>query len=290
MRPKLLKISLHPKQSFSTRLDISPYFFNEWHFHPEVELAYIIKGAGTQFIGDNIQHFKSGDLILVGSELPHLWRCDDVYFQKRSMLKAESIVLHFLENCLGKDFLQLPENIQILKLLVRAKQGLQITGKTKYIIIEKLKKLIESSGTERIIILLEILTTISRSKTLKPISSRDHKFIYSKKESERLNNIYQHILKKFQTEIKLESIASLANMKPQSFCRYFKSRNKKTFSRFLLEVRIGHACKLLTETDRSISEVCYESGFNNFSNFNRHFKQITKFAPSKYRTSFNLIE
>jgi AraC-like DNA-binding protein len=283
MKPKLLKISLQPEQSFNTRLDIVPYFFNEWHFHPEVELVYILKGSGTQFIGDSIQHFKSGDMILVGSELPHLWRCDEQYFQKNSKLTAESIVLHFLPNCFGENFLSIPENISIIKLLEKAKQGLFIAGKTKQSVGQKMRELLEAKGTERIIILLQILNMISYSKDLKPISAKNYVFIYSQKESERLNNIYQYILKNFYNEIKLETLAALAHMKPHSFCRFFKSRTKKTLSRFLLEVRVSHACKLLSETDTSISEVCYDSGFNNFSNFNRHFKEITKITPSEFR-------
>ncbi len=289
MKPHLLKIHLDIQHSFNVRHEIVPHFYNKWHHHPEIELVYIIKGAGRQFIGDHIHHFKSGDMILVGSDLPHYWRCDDCYFTKNPELFCEVIVIHFLPNCLGDHFFKLPENKEIESVLQKAQQAIRIKGITKKKVSELLCKLVVEKGAERIVLLMQILQQIAQSKETKTICSEGFEFHYNPKEADRLNAIYQFVLNHFSSEIALEQIARVVHLSPKSFCRYFKSRIKKTFSRFLIEVRIGHACKLLAETDKSIAAICYESGYNNFSNFNRHFKNITNKTPLQHRLYYNNI-
>jgi len=137
MKPKLLKIALAPEHSFSARYEAVPYFFSEWHFHPEIELVYINDGTGTQFIGDNIQQFNTGDMVLVGSNLPHLWQCDEIYFINNTKLKAASTVIHFMPDMLGEAFFKLPEHRAIDKLLEKARMGLQIHRQTKTLVLEK---------------------------------------------------------------------------------------------------------------------------------------------------------
>jgi AraC-type DNA-binding domain-containing proteins len=289
LKPHLLKIPLRPEHSFNIRHDIVSHFYNKWHYHPEIELVYIIKGSGRQFIGDNIHHFKSGDMILLGSNLPHLWRSDEKFLLKNSKLKVEALVIHFMIDFIGDKFFDLPENDELRRLLNRAKQGVRIKNNTKKTVSELMQKLMISKNSDRIIILLELLKTIARSKETKPVCSKGLDFQYNPSETDRLNTIYQYILSNFSREITLEEIAKVAYITPHSFCRYFKSRIKKTFSKFLLEVRIGHACKLLAESDKPVSEICYESGFNNFSNFNRHFKHITKSTPLAHRQYYKEI-
>ena len=286
MKPKLLKVSLQPQQSFSVRNDTVNYFFKELHFHPELELVHIKKGSGTQFIGNHIQHFKAGDMILVGPDIPHLWKCDEQYFVENSKLKAEATVIHFLPAALGEDFFNLPENNILQKLFTKAKLGLSVHQKTKELIVQLLSQILNSSGTKKIIILLEILNTLAESKDIRSINKKDILLLQTEKEPDRMNNILQYMLNNFQKNIDLNKIASIANLSPNAFCRYFKLRTNKTYSSFLIEIRITHACKLLTETTLSVSDVCYQSGFNNFSNFNRPFKKITTLTPLKYRSSY----
>ena len=286
MKPKLLKIALAPEHSFSTRYDVVPYFFNEWHFHPEIELVYINDGTGTQFIGDNIQQFNTGDMVMVGSNLPHLWLCDEKYFVKNNKLKAASTVIHFMPDMLGDTFFKLPEHKEIEKLLEKARMGLQIHRQTNALVLEKMQALLQAKSSEKIILLLQILHILAHSKELSPIVSKNYQLLIPQKESERINIIYQYVFNKFKYPVKLEEVAALIHMSPNSFCRYFKTRTLKTFSAFLLEVRINHACKLLTETDLTISEICYKSGFNNFSNFNRHFKKQTANTPLQYKSKY----
>ncbi len=283
MKPKLLKISVAPENSFSCRFDSVPFFYNEWHFHPEIELVFIKKGTGTQFIGNDIAHFNSGDLVLVGSNLPHLWRCDEDYFAKESTLVAESLVVHFLPTIFGETFLHLPENRLIVELFKKAKQGIKISSEVKEKIIDFMQTLLLAKGGERIILLLQILNTLTLSKNLELIAANNMEHPSSEKESERMNSVFHYLIDNFYKPISLDDIAARANLSPNAFCRFFKSRTKKTFSQFLMEIRINHACKLLIDTEKSIGTICFDCGFNNASHFNRYFKQLNGTTPLEYR-------
>ena len=286
MRPQLLKVSKGPRHSFSVRQDLVPHVNNRWHYHPEVELIHFKKGEGTQFIGDSIKRFKSGDIVLVGAHLPHYWRFDDVYFEENSKAHADVRVAHFCENFWGDQFLYLPENVNIKLILERARHGLQVTGKTKQRVAELLEKLLHSDGAGRITLLIEALDAIAGCKQLTSLSSIGFKHDFVESENDRINAIYDYSLVNFKRKIQLEEIASVANISPNSFCRYFKSRTRKTYSQFLIEIRVGHACKLLIENNLSIKQLCYESGFNNFTSFHKYFKIITGKSPLNYQKEF----
>jgi len=284
MNPKLLKVITHPNQSFSIRHDEVPYFYNSWHLHPELELVHIQKGSGVQFIGDNIRQFKSDDLILVGSNVPHLWRCDEIFFQHNPKLKAIATVAHFREDFWGKDFLDLPENKKIKELMITAKRGVSIKGKRKAVVIELMQNMLSAENTDRIIFLLKILNIIahnSHSNSL--ITSKGFQQGLELKETERINNIYNYSLTHFREKISLNKISGIANISPHSFCRFFKSYTRKTYNHFLQELRVGHACKLLIQNKLNITQVCYESGFNNATNFYKSFKKITGKSPLEYQ-------
>lgn len=286
MRPQLLKVSKGPRHSFSVRQDIVPYINNRWHYHPEIELIHFKKGEGTQFIGDNIKRFKSGDIVLVGSQLPHYWRFDDMFFEENTRMQADIRVAHFCENFWGDQFLQLPENVNIKVALEKARRGLQITGKTRQKVAELMEQLLHSDGTQRIMLLMEALNTIAECKQLTTLSSIGFKHDLVEAENDRVNAIYDYSLKNFKRKIQLEEIAAVANISPNSFCRYFKSRTRKTYSQFLIEIRVGQACKLLIENNLSIKQLCYESGFNNFTSFHKYFKLITGKSPLCYQKEF----
>jgi AraC-like DNA-binding protein len=279
-----LKINLQPEHSFSARHDVVPFFFNKLHYHPEIELVYIIKGTGKQFIGDSIHYFKSGDMILVGENMPHLWRSDEKYFSKKAASACEAYVIHFTSACFGATFFHLPENKNLLALLKKAKQGIRIGGNTKSKIVQLMQEILNASATKRILLLIEIIDTIAISKNTKTICRQNANFNFSPSDSERINEVCQYIMKNFNHKLSLKDIAAVAHLSPNSFCRYFKSRIKKSFSVFLIEIRIGHACKLLAETDMPVAEICFECGYNSFSNFNKHFRMVAKKTPLQYRT------
>jgi AraC-like DNA-binding protein len=192
----------------------------------------------------------------------------------------------FYENFWGPQFLELPENINLKTVLEKAKRGLQVTGKTKQKVSELLELLQEVEGPSRIIFLIEALNAIANSKQLVQLSSMGFKPDLIDAEKDRINAIYEYSIKNFKRKIQLEEIAEVANISPNSFCRYFKSRTRKTYSQFLIELRVGYACKLLIENNQCIKRLCYESGFNNFTSFHKYFKMITGKSPLVYQKEF----
>jgi AraC-like DNA-binding protein len=286
MRPQLLKVSKGPNYSFSVRRDLVPHVNNRWHYHSEVELIHFEKGEGTQFIGDSIERFKAGDVVLVGANLPHYWRFDDAYFNEDFPATADIRVAHFSENFWGDSFLLLPENVNIKSILEKGRRGLYIPGETGVAIAEILNQLLEADGCLRVILLLKALSLITNCKDVRMLSSLGFKHDLMDNEKDRINDIYEYSIKNFKGKIELEEIASVAHISPNSFCRYFKSRTRKTYSQFLIELRVGNACKLLIENNLSIKQLCYESGFNNFTSFHKYFKQITGKSPLTYQKEF----
>lgn len=286
MKAYFHKVPIELQTSFSIRHNTKPNFGTLWHYHPELELNYIIKGEGVRFVGDNISNFSAGDMVLLGEKLPHTWRCKEEYFQNNPNLDVEVIVIHFSPDCLGKDLLKLPEAYLIPKLFEKAKKGMVFNGQTKEKLIKLMHAAVNASMLDRLIILLSILKVLAESTEFTPIASA-HAF-YPSNESDiiRLNKVCSYTLTNYKREITLEEIASISNLSITSFCRYFKLMTKKTFSDFLIEIRISHACRFLIE-DRLPTEVLSsECGFNNISNFYRHFKKITGMTPLEYKRTY----
>lgn len=283
MKPKLLKVPRTPAQSFSVREDRDPFINNRWHYHVEVELIIFHQGSGTQFVGDHIKRFQPGDIILVGSNLPHYWRYDDVYFNEDGSRPVHSTVIHFSENFWGDAFLDLPETKPIRHLLEKARRGILVSARDEEKMPEFLRHIQAAEGVGRIIALIECLSAFAASPHLQLLSSIGFRPDFSEAENDRINAIYDYTLRHFTRKVYLEEVAAVAKLVPNSFCRYFKSRTGKTYTQFLTELRIGHACKLLLDNRISIKQLCYESGFNNFTCFHKNFKSITGKTPQLYQ-------
>jgi len=275
------------QRSFTIRHDQKPYFDPTWHYHPELELVYTIAGEGVRLIGDNISNFSPDEIVLVGANLPHVWRCNQEYFQHNSNLQVEAIVLQFMPECLGRYLLNLPEAYLIPKLFEKAKSGLLINGEAKARLKPLLLAVVHATDLDRVIILLSILEILSNSSDVQSIASEHHAFKQSNESDvQRINKVYSYTMANYQKEITLEEVASLSNLSVTSFCRYFKLITKKTYYDLLLEIRISQACRLLIE-DKLLTEViCFECGFNNVSNFYRHFKKITNLTPLGYKRKY----
>ena len=286
MKPQLLKVTAAPAYSFSVRHDTLPFINNRWHYHPELELIHFREGNGTQFIGDSIKPFRSGDVVLVGAGLPHYWSFDESFFIEETARSPDIRVAHFTENFWGREFLELPENHAVKWIIEKSKRGLQITGRTKEEIAGLLEKMLTAQGTRRILLLMEALTVIAGSEDVIVLSSIGFQQTVSGSENDRINSVYQYSLSNYKRKIQMEEIASVANMSPNSFCRYFKSKTRKTYSNFLIEIRVGVACKLLLENRISIKQVCYESGFHNFASFHKYFKMITNKTLLNYQREY----
>ncbi len=286
MKPQLLRVPSSSDCSFYVRRDVVLYFYDRWHYHPELELLHIEQGSGTQFIGDSIAHFQAGDVLLIGANLPHYWRCDKEYFENRAGLLAQATVVHFRDDFWGETFLKLPENRPVAALFARAKQGIRLHGPVAEQIKPLMQSLLTQQGPQRLATFLQILVLMAESDDLEILSAADYPNQFDEADTERINRIYAYSLTHFQRKISLNEIAVVANLSPHSFCRYFKSRSRKTYAQFLLELRVHHACKLLMEDKLPIAQICYDSGFNQFSGFNKYFKSITGKSPKEYRAVF----
>lgn len=287
MKPHFLKVAVKPQNSFSIRHDILPTFRGIWHYHPELELHYVIKGEGVRFIGDNISNFSPGEITLLGEALPHCWRCKDEYFLPDSGLNVEVIVIHFLPDCLGRYLLNLPEAYMLPKLFEKAKSGMVIKGEAKTELAKLMRQAVEATNLDRIIILLSILKVLAENEEFEPITL-SHSDFHQSNESDtiRLNKVCSYTLANYKQEISLEKIAAIGNLSVTSFCRYFKLMTKKTYFDFLTEIRISHACRFLIEDKLPTEVLCFECGYNNISNFYRHFKRVTGMTPLEYKRRY----
>lgn len=286
MKPQLLKVSYGADHSFSIRKETEPNINNRWHFHPEIELIHFHQGHGTQFIGDHISKFEPGDVIIIGKDLAHFWRYDDVYHTVKPATEAYSTVIHFFENFMGERFLHLPESRNIKALLEKATRGILLKGPVADKIGGLIKKIYESEGLDRIIALLQCLSEFAVCEEMMLLCSLGFKHSFPESESQRISDIYNYTLNNFNRKIQLSEMAEIAGMIPNSFCRYFKDLTGKTYFRFLAEIRIGFACKLLLANKESVKQICYESGFNNFSSFHENFKLIMGKTPLEYKNEY----
>lgn len=285
MKPVLEYLHREEEESFVVKFFDYEYYPTPWHYHPEYELVLVTESTGKRFIGDNIQSFGPGNLALIGPNVPHLYRNDTAYYQPKSPLRAKSIVIHFLTSSIGEDFLALPACRKIKELLTKSAMGLEIKGKANIQVAKQMHELLELKELPRLMKLLDILNILAGTNDKKNVSN--HLFKGDNiKESERLTKVFDYVMKNFLSDITLSDVASLVNMAENSFSRYFSQRTRKSFSAFVNEIRLSHASKLLTDTDKSVSDICFGSGFNNISNFNRQFKELYGLSPLLYRRQY----
>jgi AraC-like DNA-binding protein len=283
MVPKFHIVPRSLDNAFSIRHDIVPQFGTVWHYHPEIELHYLIKGEGIRFVGDSIGNFQQDDLILMGSNVPHTWKCNSA---ESSDNHVEALVLHFHPECLGKEFLNVNETQGIIKLFEQAKTGLVIKGGSK----EKIKRLMwrmkRETGLNKVVYLLRIYAILLESKEYETLSNNAEFSKFSQLDGNRMERVLSFTLQNFRDKIFIEDVARLTNLSVTSFCRYFKMTANKSYFDFLTEVRLNHACRLLIKTDYTIQHIALDSGFENNSNFYRHFKNIKGVTPKEYKARF----
>lgn len=254
-----------------------------WHFHPEIELVYVNGGSGKRQIGSHVSYFRDGDLILIGSNLPHCGFTD-----KLTGNKSETVI-QMKTDFLGTDFFNIPEMKNIQDLFEVAKSGVAFHGKTKKKVGEKMEILEYQSDFQRLLSILNILNELGGSKEFTVLNAEGFSMKTEVKDNDRINVIFNYVKTNFKEEINLGEMADLASMTVPSFCRYFKKVTNKTFTQFVNEYRLVHASKLLAEQNMSITEVCFASGFNNFSHFNKSFKAFTGQNPSEYRNQLKTV-
>ncbi|WP_214072975.1 AraC family transcriptional regulator [Mucilaginibacter sp. dw_454] len=286
MKAAIHKSSIPESQIFMIKYLEDQYFDPIWHSHSEYQLFVPLEGTGTRFIGDSIKSFAPNELILTGSNLPHLWRSDEAYFEKTNRLKVRGVVIYLQESILGEHLMGKEEMVQLKRLFKRSSRGLEFYGDVKQKVITMMKELVLLTGLEAFIHLLKILNLLSVSKEYHYISHNEYIEPFKEDETDRMSSVYEYILKNYRKKIHLNDLADLLCMTPTSFSRYFTAANNKGFTRFISELRVKHACKLLTETDLSIATVSERSGFKTLSNFNRQFKDEMRKKPSDYKKEF----
>ena len=287
MKQAIRKLPISKSKSFAINELIAPHFDPHWHFHQEYQLAFVLKGTGTRFIGDDISHFDAGDMVLTGSNLPHVWRNDEEYFQNKGLI-THVVVIYFSSDFMQGQFLQKEEMQAIRELLERSDRGLVIEGKIRDEIGLIIHKMINQKGFSGVLSLLQILDVLSLKK-LKFINKEGYLNSVTDSDSKRMSTIHSYILDNFKRDIRLKEVAALANLSSTSFSRYFKSHTNKSFSDFIAELRISNACKLLQRNDMSILAIAHECGYRTLSNFNKKFKELINESPLKYRKNYQKI-
>ncbi|GAA3615327.1 AraC family transcriptional regulator [Flavivirga amylovorans] len=284
MITKQVDRSSHLNSSLGFTHNYSASYLDIWHCHPELELNYNAKGTGIKFIGEHIEPFQPGDLVLMGENLSHRWLLDDDFKANNqdNFKHAESLVIHFKKNFAGTSFYDMPEMSKVNALLSKSKLGIKFSDKTTQAAAGILLKMKKASNFDRLVMFMKILGILADDKHYQTLCSEGyHKASFTNKGN--LNSVLEYLIHNFQNEISLDEIAKISNMSKSSFCRFFKKVNGKTFTQYLNNIRVGYACKLFHEkSDKSISQVCYSSGYGNLSHFNRQFKNIMGVTPSEY--------
>jgi len=270
------KITKPEHVSLIVQEDQGDKFYSKLHQHQEIQISLIKKGEGTFIIGDYVGEFNEGDIFVIGENLPHVFNSDE------SIKKVHMISLFFMKSAYGDHFFTMPEFKDLDSFFSNSTLGFKVDPSSKEL-TDLIQTLPDISKLQLFISFFEILRSMNQH-SITTFSSAIHTKIYGEEEGNRMRNIFGYSLDHFDKSISLNEIAQIANMTPNAFCRYFKQRTNKTYVNFLLDIRIGNACKLLTKkTDLSIAEISYKSGFNNLTNFNRKFKSIKGMTPSEFR-------
>jgi AraC-like DNA-binding protein len=248
-----------------------------WHYHPEIELIFVNGGSGKRQIGSHLSYYSDGDLVLIGSNLPH---CG---FTNEQTGNKNETVIQMRPDFLGNEFLEIPELKNIQYLLNKAKGGIVFGSNTKELIADKIEAMESQSHLDRLLSTISILDTLEINNEYTILNADGFSIELQVQDNDRINVVFNYVKDHFQEPIQLDVVSSVVSMTTPSFCRYFKKITNKTFTSFVNEYRLVHALKLLSENTKSITEICFECGFNNFSHFNKLFKVFTGKSASSYR-------
>lgn len=276
MRTLIQKIHIEEYNSFACRTYRTPDFETAWHKHLECELILITAGNGTALIGDYVGDYKKGDIFFLSPDLPHWFR------KSNQETVGSAIVIHFRKDFLGPVFLALPELKNISKYLDNKDTCIQLQNELLITVEELIRKLEYTEGIDRLLLLITCLQMISVSPEYK-IITKAFDTMTGGEENSIIEEIIDYSFKHFLNPISLQEIAGITSMSIPTFCRFFKRNIKKSYFDFIKEIRIGHACKLLRETNKPVLDICYESGYNSWAHFSKQFKDVSRITPSQYR-------
>lgn len=269
-----------PDQSFTVRSDILEIKkYTSLKSHINFEIALLENCSGKRFIGDHIADFEGPELVLLGGYLPHCWQ---YYRTIDPLVQPQAIVIHFFPDFLGQQLLEKPEAQGLNVLFNKAAKGVLFTGPTVVNAKMIMQQMLFESGLTRAALMLRLLDTLAQSTTAQVLSSPYYNVIDNSGEAKKINKVFDYIFQHFKEEIVLQDVAELIPMSSAAFCRFFKRKTNRTLIDFVKEIRIGHAAKLLLEGDYNVTEACYQSGYNNISNFNKHFREVKGLSPREF--------
>lgn len=252
------------------------------HSHKNYELNLITTGSGRRIIGNHISSYAPGDLVLLGPDISHCWQV--LNFEENT--EPECIVTHFYENIIGSDFFNIPELEEVKTLLKKAESGILFKGPKTEKVAAAIIRMVNLKNLEKYIEILKVFNLLLKIDDYELLALPSALPDSYKRDRDQIDKIYEYVFKNIQSGIVLQDAARLVFMEPSSFCRYFKKKTHQTFMDYVKSVRIGIAAKLLAETDKPITQICFECGYNNLANFNHYFKMIMKKTPSEYRKDF----
>lgn len=277
------QVDLPGGSPLKVKWDDFPHFTFPWHYHSEYEIDYIVKSSGTRYVGDHVGSFSEGTLVLIGSNVPHLWKNSPDFFTGNPEFKVNALVIQF-----PGDFVQglrnsYPEFQHIRELFLRAERGICFTDHDSKSLGAQLMHLLNLNGFDRLLAFIHILEQMAVIKDYQLLASEVYKTTVAAGADQRLSKILNYIQLNYQDDLSVKDLACKFGMNTTAFCRYFKENTSKPMIQYIHEMRIGYACKLLMDQTMSVSQICYEIGFNNIANFNRIFKRINGCTPSDYR-------
>jgi len=278
MRARIERVSPGAAASFLCRRRVDARFGFYWHYHPEVELTLIVRSRGRRFVGDSIEPYEEGDLVLLGPNLPHTWDSDP-----RRKGPHEAVFCQFSPSFLGADFLRAPELAAVRRLLERSAQGLRVVGRTQREAARRMEELERLQGLGRLAALLELLDLLARSRELRTLSSREFVPALRRGDAGRIDRVCRFLNERCAGRVTLAEAAAVAHLSIPAFSRFFRRKTGRTLVAYLNELRTGLACRELIESERSVSEIAFDSGFNNLSNFNRRFLALKGRSPRAFR-------
>ena len=252
-----------------------PFFEFKWHYHPEYELTYIVNGSGYRIVGNSYEYFSSGDLVLLGSNVPHTWTS-----KLQDDIPSEAVVIQFSKEFIAS-FLSLNESKSINSMLAASERGIGFA--IDEALSSKIIAVTETTGMNRVLKLIALLDELSQ-KPMNCIAPNAFHTIVSQKSEVRINKVCLFIQNNFHHKIALKEVANLIHVTESNFCKFFKKATGKTYSDYINEIRINEACRLLAQSEKTINQIAFECGFETLSYFNRVFLSKKEVTPSKYRS------
>ena len=283
MDPLCFKVPRNDQETIRVEHWNLPYFYDYYHFHQEFQITYILKGSGKLYSAGFNTDFHKDELYLIGKNVPHVFKSDKTITKSdESADDAQAVSIFFDGDQFVGLFEKFPEAHSLVSLINNSTQGINVFSKSKSELKKWITELLKMEGFERILLLVKILSFLTTCNEVRILSAIKYA-VNDPLDSNKLHKVFNYIDTNYKNPISLEEVASQINMTPSAFCRFFKRRTKNTFSNYLIETRIATACKLLLQNDVTVSESCYESGYNSTSNFHRHFRRVTGFSPIEYK-------